>query len=91
MESELASVARCRGAKVAFVHQSIMTSEVLRFIAPRSGGHYVDATLGGGGHAEAILDASAPGGRLLGVDRDPRAIAAARERLARFHDRVTIQ
>ncbi len=53
---------------------------------PRTGGIYVDATLGGGGHAEAILERSQPGGRLIGIDRDDAAIAAASRRLARFGD-----
>jgi 16S rRNA (cytosine1402-N4)-methyltransferase len=52
-------------------------------------GLYVDATLGGGGHAEAVLDAH-PGLTLLGLDRDEAAIAAATQRLARFGDRVHI-
>jgi 16S rRNA (cytosine1402-N4)-methyltransferase len=57
---------------------------------PRRGGVYVDATLGGGGHAEAILERIVPGGRLIGIDRDDDAIALASRRLARFGEAVVI-
>ncbi|MFN7697034.1 MAG: 16S rRNA (cytosine(1402)-N(4))-methyltransferase, partial [Deltaproteobacteria bacterium] len=60
----------------------------MRLLAPRDGGTYVDATLGRGGHAEAILEACAPSGRLVGIDRDETALAETRSRLARFGDRV---
>ena len=71
----------------ALRHRSVLLPEVLDLLAPRAGGTYVDATLGEGGHSEAILEASAPDGRVIGLDRDPSAIAAASERLARFGDR----
>jgi 16S rRNA (cytosine1402-N4)-methyltransferase len=68
-------------------HVTVLRDETVQAIAPRAGGFYVDATLGAGGHAEALLDA-APNTRLLGIDRDERAHELARERLARFGDRV---
>jgi len=67
-----------------FVHQPVMLAEVLEALRPRSGGRYVDSTLGSGTHAEAILRASSPDGWLYGCDRDPAALAAARERLREF-------
>ncbi len=69
-------------------HEPVMIDEITELFAPVEGGLFVDATLGGGGHAEALLDQH-PGRRLLGIDRDPEAIAAAQERLAAFGDRVT--
>jgi 16S rRNA (cytosine1402-N4)-methyltransferase len=74
----------------AFSHATVMPEETVALIAPRSGGVYCDATLGGGGHSERILRASEPDGRLIGVDRDPVALAAAGERLKPFGDRVTL-
>ena len=49
----------------SFVHESVMLRETLAAIAPRSGGVYADATAGGGGHSEALLQASAPDGRVV--------------------------
>lgn len=64
-------------------HIPVMLEEVLKFLQPRAGGHYVDGTLGGGGHAEAILEQSAPGGKVLGIDSDAQALARVERRLAR--------
>ncbi len=64
-----------------------MRAEVLAALAPFSGGFYVDGTLGAGGHASAILEASSPAGRLLGLDRDQEALALARAALAPFGER----
>jgi 16S rRNA (cytosine1402-N4)-methyltransferase len=64
-----------------------MVREVLTFLAPARGGVYLDGTLGGGGHTEAILEAGGAA-HVIAVDQDPEAIAVARERLARFGERV---
>ena len=73
-----------------FHHLSVLAAEVLQFLTPGSGGVYVDGTLGGAGHAGLIMEASAPDGVLVGIDRDPTAIGVARSRLAPFGDRVRI-
>jgi 16S rRNA (cytosine1402-N4)-methyltransferase len=65
-------------------HTPVMLEEVIAALNVRAGGRYVDCTLGGGGHAEAILERSQPGGVLLGIDADPRAIDRGNERLSRF-------
>jgi len=67
-----------------------MLDAVLELLSPSSGGVYCDATVGGGGHAEQLLEASAPDGRLVGIDRDPDAVAAARQKLERYGDRVSV-
>ena len=73
---------------MAFVHATVMKAEVVAALSPGEG-TYVDATVGGGGHSEAILAAS-PKAKLIAFDRDPAALEAARERLAPFGDRVKL-
>lgn len=65
-------------------HIPVLLTPTLQALRPRPGGRYVDLTLGAGGHSEAILQASSPTGALIGVDRDPRALALASGRLAPF-------
>ncbi len=72
-----------------YAHVSILVREVMEFLQPAPGKRYVDGTLGGGGHCEAILTASGPDGQVVGLDRDDEAIAAASERLKRFGARLT--
>jgi 16S rRNA (cytosine1402-N4)-methyltransferase len=68
-------------------HTPVLLHETLFFLAPRPGGNYVDATLGGGGHANAILGKLGSSGSCLGIDADAEALAAASEHLARFGSR----
>ncbi len=74
----------------AFAHEPVMAAEVVDRLSPVPPGLVIDATVGGGGHAEAVLDAY-PHLSVLGLDRDPTAVAAATDRLARFGARATIR
>ena len=71
-------------------HIPVLYDEVLRLLDALPGGCFIDGTVGGGGHATGILEASAPDGRLLGLDADADTLAQARERLARYGERVTL-
>ncbi|MGB5704770.1 MAG: 16S rRNA (cytosine(1402)-N(4))-methyltransferase RsmH [Polyangiales bacterium] len=74
-----------------FAHIPVMLEEVMAHVAPAAGGIYADVTLGGGGHAHALLERSAPDGRLIGTDRDPAALEAAGAALRAFGERVTLR
>ena len=75
--------------ETGFHHVPIMVPEVLALLKPARGGVFVDGTLGGGGHAEAVLSALPESGKLFGIDRDDEALKAASARLSRFGDRFT--
>jgi len=70
-----------------FSHQPVLLTEVVTSLQPKAHGRYLDGTLGGGGHASAILEASSPDGFLYGCDRDAEALAAAHDRLKPYGDR----
>lgn len=73
-----------------FKHYSVLLEETIDNLNIRPDGVYVDGTLGGGGHSYQICRRLTDGGRLIGIDQDKDAIAAAGERLKEFEDRVTI-
>lgn len=72
-------------------HLPVLAEEVITMLAPASGSLQIDATVGGGGHTERILEATDPDGRLLGLDADPAAIDRVRRRLARFGERLVLR
>ena len=72
------------------IHRPALLEETLQFLAVTAGGVYVDGTLGEGGHSQRILEESEPDGVVLGIDRDPRSLAVARQRLAAFGDRARL-
>lgn len=72
-----------------FRHEPVMADQIVDLLRPVPAGTIIDATLGGGGHAERLLEAREDC-RLVGIDRDPSALAAAGKRLAKFGDRVTL-
>lgn len=73
------------------IHQPVMLNEILDLLQVGANQDYLDGTLGLGGHAAAILERSAPEGRLIGIDRDSKALSLARKRLERFGARVLFQ
>ena len=74
-----------------YTHKPVMMAEVLEALRPQPGGRYADGTVGGGGHAAAILATSSPSGWLYGCDRDGAAIEAAGRRLAEYAGRFEIR
>jgi 16S rRNA (cytosine1402-N4)-methyltransferase len=75
---------------IEFAHAPVLLEESLEWLALDSGSLVVDGTIGGGGHAEAILVRTAPAGRVIGLDRDADAIRAAEQRLAAYGSRVQL-
>ncbi|GAI48369.1 unnamed protein product, partial [marine sediment metagenome] len=69
-------------------HTPVLIEETMEALAVQPGGRYVDCTVGGGGHARAILERSSPGGQLLGLDADPEAIKIAQKNLEAHQNSV---
>jgi 16S rRNA (cytosine1402-N4)-methyltransferase len=70
--------------ETGFYHAPVMPGRCMEYLGPKPGETFLDGTLGGGGHAELILEKLTPGGRLVGIDRDGEAIEECRGRLGRF-------
>ncbi|MFC1952875.1 16S rRNA (cytosine(1402)-N(4))-methyltransferase RsmH [Chloroflexota bacterium] len=73
---------------VASSHIPVLVEETVKALAVQPGGRYIDCTLGGGGHADAILRHSTPGGQLMGIDADPEAIKVAGQNLETYGDSI---
>jgi len=71
-------------------HIPVLVKETVEALAVQPGGRYIDCTVGGGGHAAAILKQSSPGGQLMGIDADPEAIKIARTRLKDYSDSILL-
>lgn len=75
---------------MALIHQPVLLKEVVDFLRVKPGGRYVDGTLGGGGHAEAVLERMEGRGLYVGIDRDPEALVRCGERLAPFKNSLRL-
>lgn len=82
---------KATGGGNAYPHQPVLYHESLKYLQLETGKRYIDGTLGAGGHANGILLASVPDGKLLGLDLDPQAITIARKRLAEYAGRVILR
>ena len=71
-------------------HSPVLTKEVIYYLNCKKEGIYIDCTLGGGGHAESILEKIYPDGLLIGIDQDIEAIEAASRKLKNYLDRVKL-
>jgi 16S rRNA (cytosine1402-N4)-methyltransferase len=73
-----------------FRHTPVLVEEVIQFLDPRPGGRFIDATVGAGGHSRAILEHTAPDGKLLAIDQDESALTQTKEELASLAHRVVL-
>lgn len=71
-------------------HTPVMVNETIEGLQPGRGGHFVDCTVGHGGHARAILERISPTGKLLGIDADPEAIRTAQDRLSDYGEAIVL-
>jgi 16S rRNA (cytosine1402-N4)-methyltransferase len=78
------------GVLVKTTHIPVLSREVIETLGVLPGGRYIDCTLGSGGHAQAILEHSSPGGQLLGIDADPDAVQRSGERLKSFDKSILL-
>lgn len=76
---------------MAYSHIPVLLNEVLQYMDPQPGENLIDGTLGGAGHSKALLQKTAPGGRLLGIDLDAEAIEASRMNLKEYADRIILE
>ena len=72
------------------MHIPVLLKEAIEALDVQPGGRYIDCTVGGGGHAAAILEQSSPGGQLLGIDADPKAVTIARARLKAYNKSILL-
>lgn len=77
-------------SSVSEPHRPVLYQETIEYLTPKNFGYYLDCTAGAGGHAEGILQASSPGGKLVALDLDPTAVQLTRERLQPFGDRAIV-
>jgi 16S rRNA (cytosine1402-N4)-methyltransferase len=73
-----------------FEHTPVLLNEVIEYLEPQPNQNFIDCTVGGGGHAKAILQRTGPNGKLLGIDLDAQAIKAAKQNLQEFKDRIVL-
>jgi len=72
------------------MHIPVLLGEVIHFLNPKPGGRFIDATLGGGGHSRAILERTAPDGKVLAIDQDESALSSATGMVESFGSRITL-
>ena len=77
-------------APTNILHQSVLVNEVLDLLVTKSGGNYVDGTVGAGGHTAAILKRAGLGSHVLGIDHDPEALNWSKKTLTNFKDQITL-
>ncbi len=76
---------------MSYFHIPVLKKEVVQFINPQPGENLIDGTLGGGGHSEAILEKTLPGGRLLGIDLDGEALKESERKLEKYLERIVLR